>query len=484
MKNVTPPNFCKNSVIYSFLLTFLFLMFSFTAYNQDTLYFFEAWSNTNGEADDFFNNIVSTTDASENVYVASSTLNTYDNYDLLVTKYDRDGVEVWSETYNESTSGDAIAGGITLDDSGNVIVTGTVENGTNSYDLFVVKYNSSGVEQWTETYNGTSTVYDGGKALVCDDNDNIYVTGGTYESLTHSDVVTICYNSSGTEQWISTYDNNHLHDGGATISLLNDTTVVVSGPTQESTNQWEYAVINYHIDTGNELSSTVTSSSGSTMDEFADLAIDDQENVYLVGSVKDASTGYYDYKTFKLDSDLDIVWEKTYSGSAQKDDVGRAVGVDDSGNVYVSGYSVNSDGDKDILTIKYNSSGTQQWTKTYDGTSDEEAWDLVIDDDDNIFITGYTTVLEKKDFFTQMYDSNGNAKWNARHNGLFNKDDEAKSIKLDASGNLLVSGNSEDTSRTVYLTVKYERHEVPSIPPDDEPIYPLLLFMSKTGIRL
>ncbi len=465
--------------LFSFFILLLFVFIYSPAYNQDTLYF-EAWSNTDGEADDFFNNVVSVTDASNNVYVASSTLNAYDHYDLLVTKYDQYGVEDWSETYNETIAGDAVAGGITLDDSGNVIITGTVYVGTADYDLYVIKYNSSGNEQWSETYDGTYSVYDGGKAIICDASDNIYVTGGSFESATHSDIVTIKYNSYGTEQWVSTFDNDDLHDGGATIGFYDANTLIVSGPSQVAADQWEYAVIRYSVSSGSELSSMITSSSGSTMDEFSDLAIDDQENVYLTGSVKNATTGFYDYKTFKLDADLDIVWEKTFVGTAEKDDMARAVGVDGSGNVYVSGFSTNSNGNRDIVTIKYNSSGTSLWEKKYDALSDDEAWDLVLDEEDNIFITGYSIQLGNKDFFTIMYDSNGNPKWKAKHNGIYNDDDVAKSIKLDGDGNLLVSGLSKEPTETTYLTVKYRRHET-VIPPDEEPLSTAFVFVENRG---
>src|SRR5690606_36284939 len=131
-------------------------------------------------------------------------------------------------------------------------------------------------------------------------------------------------------------------------------------------NHWEYANVSYNMTTGTEISSSVTSSSGSTMDEYSDLAIDEQGNVYLTGSVMNPLTGFFDYKTFRLDAGLNIVWEKTFAGDAEKDDMARAVGVDGFGNVYVSGFSYNGNGDKDIVTIKYNSSGVEQWTKTYD----------------------------------------------------------------------------------------------------------------------
>lgn len=451
----------KTSILH--LLFFIPLFLS----SQSTQYL-ESWITTGGTADNFFNNIVSITNTSNDIYVANSELNSYGHYDLLLTKYDKLGTAYWSSTFNLTTQGDVIPGGITLDSNGDVLITGTAFNGANNYDLFIVKYNASGSLLWNKTYNGAASFYDTGKSVITDSNNNIYVTGGSFESLTHSDVVTICYNSSGIQQWIKHFDGNNFHDGGATLLLLNANTLAVSGPTQTSNNHWEYAVIQYDTGTGNELFSTITIASGSTMDEFTALAIDQNENIYLTGSVKDAVTGFFDFKTYKLDSNLQILWEKTYGGIAGKDDMARAIDVDASGNVYVTGWSSNGS-NNDFLTLKYNSSGNLLWDKRFDNKSEDEANDLILNDQGELFVTGSTTKFDKKDFYTILYDTNGNELWSATYNGIYNKDDIAKTMKIDEEGNLLVSGHSQELLKTTYLTVKYNRHEV-IIPPDDEPL--------------
>ena len=94
--------------------------------------------------------------------------------------------------------------------------------------------------------------------------------------------------------------------------------------------------------------------------------------------------------------------------------------VDSSGNVYASGYSQgtfdgnSSSGGDDIVLVKYNSSGTQQWIRQLGTDQSDIAEDIAIDSSDNIFLTGRTngnldgnTGLGNWDFILVKYNSSG-----------------------------------------------------------------------------
>jgi hypothetical protein len=97
-----------------------------------------------------------------------------------------------------------------VDSSDNIYVTGSTSGGldgnTNSgiHDIFLVKYNSSGVKQWTKQLGTSST--DVGNGVTVDSSDNIYVTGltsGGLDGNTNSggyDLFLVKYNSDGVLQ--------------------------------------------------------------------------------------------------------------------------------------------------------------------------------------------------------------------------------------------------------------------------------------------
>jgi len=103
-------------------------------------------------------------------------MNGSNNYDILVAKYNSSGVLQWIQQYNGAGNGDDMALGLYIDASGNVYITGTVTTATN-VDAITIKYNSSGTQQWLTTYNGTGSAFDSGTDLTTDASGNVYITG-------------------------------------------------------------------------------------------------------------------------------------------------------------------------------------------------------------------------------------------------------------------------------------------------------------------
>ena len=89
---------------------------------------------------------------------------------------------------------------------------------------------------------------------------------------------------------------------------------------------------------------------------------------------------------------MDTAWVRTYDGLANNYDVANAIAVDDSGNIYVTGYSIGSDSYYDYATIKYNSYGNVIWVRRYNGPGNDYDYAnaLVVDGSGNVYVTGYS----------------------------------------------------------------------------------------------
>ena len=158
-------------------------------------------------------------------------------------------------------------------------------------------------------------------------------------------------------------------------------------------------------------------------------------------------------------------WVKSYGGELA-DNV-TAMEVDDAGNVYITGsfsgsadfgdISVTSYGDKDVFVAKINKDGVPVWVKNAGGIYEDEANDIAIDNNGNIYITGYynstatfgaesITSSGGEDLFIVKYSNSGSFSWvisGGSYDNYSTSDDIGHSINFSGS-QLYVSGRNVD----------------------------------------
>lgn len=111
-------------------------------------------------------------------YICGATINSSGDYDMLLSKFDAVAdTLVWSATYGGGYLGDDYAADLAVDGSSNIIVVGTTQVGSLNYDAIAIKYNSSGVQQWVSTYAGAANGPDGFTTVVLNGTD-VYAAGG------------------------------------------------------------------------------------------------------------------------------------------------------------------------------------------------------------------------------------------------------------------------------------------------------------------
>jgi hypothetical protein len=218
---------------------------------------------------------------------------------------------------------------------------------------------------------------------------------------------------------------------------------------------------------------------GSGWEESRSLAVDSSGNVFITGWTKSnnfsTTTGAYDTSynfdkdvfVAKFNNNLSTLLASTYLGG-RDDDQGNSLGIDSSGNVFITGFTFSTDfptiagaydttynGDfRDVFVAKFNNNLSTLLASTYLGGSGyEEGKSLAIDSSGNVFITGYT---QSNNFPTTT------GAYNTSHNNLldvfvakFNNDlstllastylggsysDVGNSLAMDSSGNVFITG--------------------------------------------
>ena len=171
---------------------------------------------------------------------------------------------------------------------------------------------------------------------------------------------------------------------------------------------------------------------------------------YTAGELdNNTSDGGDDLILIKYDSSGTRQWTQQYGSSGS--DYARGISLDSSGNIYVVGDtsgglgSNSNSGSEDLFLIKYNSSGNLQWTQQLGTFSNDVAFDVATDSSGNSYVTGYTgssldnnTHSGELDLFLVKYDSNGNKSW-TKQLGT-STSDYARGVSVDADGNVSFTG--------------------------------------------
>jgi len=372
--------------------------------------------------------------------------------DVFVQKIDASGNFLWAKSFG-STSND-IGYSISLDALGNVYTTGffseTVDfdPGTGTYnltsagdrDIFVHKMDASGNFLWVKSFGGSA--FDVGKSLVVDALGNVYTTG-SYSGTVDFDPGT------GTSFHTSIGINDvFVHKMDASGNFL-----------------W------------------AKSFGGTTGDYGHSIVMDAVGNVYTTGIFygtvdfdpgtgisNHTSSGSSDIFVHKMDASGNFLWAKSFGGTSG--DWGLSISLDDSANVYTTGYfqgTANFDtgtgifnhtslGNTDVFVHKMDASGNFLWAKALGGSSEDKGSSVSVDAAGNIYTAGHFqgtvdfdpgagvsnyTSAGSRDAFVHKMDAAGNFIWvQALGSTSF---DVVYAMTVDAAANIYSLGYFEGT---------------------------------------
>ncbi len=266
------------------------------------------------------------------------------NSDVWLIKTDYNGNEEWTQTFGGSNvdRGRSIQ---QTSDGGYAICGYTSSYGSGVYDGYLIKANSYGDEQWDQTFGGSDYDYfmeilqtiDGGYIMV----------GATYS-----------YGSGGSDIWLVSTDQNGNEEWSRTIGGVN--------------NDW-----------GNSIKETT-------------------DGGYIICGRKN-----YTMCLIKTDEFGNEQWDQTFGPTGQ----GSAYDVrqtNDGGYIFVG--SAGSYGYYDCWLVKTDANGNQEWIQVFGGEADDWGWSVKETTDGGYVITGFTTSYGNggEDVWLIKTDSEGN----------------------------------------------------------------------------
>lgn len=311
--------------------------------------------------------------------------------DVYTYKLDNHGDTLWAKSQAGSLTGGGNDYGIEIavTNSGDIIVTAAVENNSTGYDYAIYRYSgNNGALEWSYVWDGNGGIDIPAKVVVKDAINAIFVVGGSQASGGGlSDFGLLKVDTTGAFKWEHFYGGT-LHDAAVTANTFAFNQYLLAvGASNQSPGTWAIVSRIVKVSDGSTFSTSTVDTTGATMVEAKAMVMDSLNNIYITGYGEVGGDKYIE--TIMLDSNLNEVWVQTLDNPY--DDAGNDIAIDADGNVYVVGYTELSTGGYNIVTVKYQNDGTEEWVREIGnviGLQDARGEKIEVADNGNIFITG------------------------------------------------------------------------------------------------
>lgn len=408
------------------------------------------------------------TDNSGNVFItgiSDADPTTAVTNNVVVLGYNTNGVNLFATTFSQNASSNDQGAAIAIDPSNNILIAGFSENAPEKNAL-VLKYSAGGAFIWSDYFNGTGDNSSNSRAITVDANYNSFVAGYTVEYKTDRNFALQKIDAQGGTVWIRTLDGTSSGSPDEAYGVAIDAAgnIFVGGYVKNLSVSYDYCVAKYNQSGTLLWMNTYNYPIANESDKAVSLALDQQGNVYLTGkSDNDPSiNSNVDFLTVKWNTNGIFQWAQRYNGIGNGTDLANKIVVAPSGNCYVAGKTYNGT-NSDYLLIKYNPAGSQQWIYTYDGSGQDEINALVLDNAENCYITGFSETSQGVDtnMVTIKVNASGNEQWVRILNGASNGTDVGTSIAIDTNQNIVVCGTTDSDASATTLNndvwvVKYD----------------------------
>lgn len=412
-----------------------------------------SWEQTAGNLDPSIQWNASTVAPNGDLISVSNTFHVGQGVNVLIIKYDDNGNLIWQEEYNHNNSSIDFGTDVILDSDDNIYICGaTQSSSTTPRDYLILKYDQNGGLEWSETYDGSAQADDVASSMTIDDVDEIYITGLSQSSGADYDYATAKYDEDGVEQWVSRYDRNGYDDIPVKILFNEELGIDITGGSGESSTDWDYVSVRYDSDDGDQINEGIIGNQGFGFDKPVDMVLDSIGNMYITGTSSQNGVDY-EITTIKIDTGFQLVWTQDY-GYLNEEDGATSIAIDSNDDIYVGGFVGEGSGKRSIL-IKYNNAGTLDWKieTPENDTNMSIISDVKVNDANEIILLREEDRGSNYIWALMSVDSTGQTLWGIEHEVNPTTIPQPRQIHILSNDTIYFHAVSEDSSQSEVVTV-------------------------------
>jgi len=365
----------------------------------------EAWEQTLGGpiASDVGNSVQQTTDGG---YIIAGTT---DNHYVYLIKTNSNGIEQWAQIFGEfvNQAGNSVQ---QTTDGGYIITGWTTSDEMGNKDVYLIKTDGYGNEQWTQLFGGADD--DAGDSVQQTTDGGYIITGYTSSfGNGYADVYLIKTDSNGNEQWSQTF-GGALYDKGHSVQQTTDGGYIITGYTGSSGNgNYDFWLIKTDENGGISWdTNSWTQTFGGAESEFSRSVQQTTDGGYIItGYSYSFGNGALDVYLIKTDGTGVEQWSQTFGGAGNY--YGQSVQQTTDGGYIITGWANPwGNGEFDVYLIKTDGTGIEQWTQSFGGAGDDYGNSVQQTTDGGYIITGLTSdEMGNRDVYLIKTDGYGNS---------------------------------------------------------------------------
>jgi hypothetical protein len=301
-------------------------------------------------------------------YIVTGWTNSYSSgtwgyYDVYLLKTDIYGVEQWNQTYGgiQHDEGYSV---LQTNDGGYIICGWTLSFGSGDEDLYLIKTDAYGDSLWTQTFGGVDS--ERGWSIQ-QTTDGGYIICGNTKSYGNgdNDVYLVKTDGNGQEEWVKTFGGTNTDESYA-VCQTNDGGYIITGHTRSFGNSGVYLIKTDSIGTEQWFQTY-----GTYFDKGFSVQQTTDGGYIICGTTFSTSSGNRDVYIIKTDGNGTEQWSQAFGGT--ESDYGNSIEQTLDGGYVIVGVTV-SPGNlaRDIYLIKTDSIGDSLWTLTLGGIGNDE----------------------------------------------------------------------------------------------------------------
>lgn len=304
------------------------------------------------------------------------------NDDVLLVKTDASGNEVWNKTFGGGASDKSFY--LQSTEDGYLIVGTTSSFGAGGGDVWLVKTDVNGVEQWNRTFGGTG--YDKGYCIQKAPDGGFVLLGLTYSyGAEKGDVWLIKVDDAGNEMWNRTFGGNET-DVGFYVEGDDDGYIITGVTYSFGAGGVDAWLIKTDLNGFEQWNHTF----GGPLDDVGNAAVRTPDGGYLmVGETHSFGAGKNDLWLLKTDATGREMWNRTVGGEDY--DKGTFIQPTVNGNYIITGMTYSFGiGKNDLWLVEVDASGNERWNRTFGGADYDIGFHVQQADDGSYMVTGVT----------------------------------------------------------------------------------------------